>query len=243
MPNIYLRTSRYVAAFMRAVGDGQSLPLTTPVTFSSYTHEHVVLINGLRVVPEQQQHRASCYSQSAWNNMLRGRLPQGGLPILQRNPNDYLTYTEICALERLPNKTKTDAYEFLCIAIPREIALNGHIVRTNKSYALDTSAANQLRRLLRNTFVRTFLDFEQRNEIFARDAKIHRTSIEIMERFFMEYDLPVSHSKKEGDSMRVLAQRWRREAEALAKAPAIVQDDLITRIDDHELSGGKPKYD
>ena len=147
MANIYLRTSKYVAAFMRAIGDGQSLPMTTPIEFSQYTEEYVVLTNGLRIIPEAQQHRASCYSQSSWQNMLRGRLPNGGKPIINRNPDDYLTYAEICTLERLPNKTKTEAYEFLCIAVPREVFIDGRVQRISKSYTLDTRAANQLRQI------------------------------------------------------------------------------------------------
>ena len=43
MANIYLRVSRYVAAFMRATGDGQSMPPSQPVEFSRYTQEYVTL--------------------------------------------------------------------------------------------------------------------------------------------------------------------------------------------------------
>ena len=81
-------------------------------------------------------------------------------------------------------------------------------------------------------------------------AKIHtnrrqtcRSNVEILERFFMEYDLPVSHSQKERESLRHLVQRWRREAEYLTRQPRIINDDLVTRIDEHEYTGGPPKYD
>lgn len=240
---IYLRTSRYVTAFMRSLGDGQSLLPNQPITFSPYTQEYVVLINGLRLVPAQQQHGASCYSQAAWSNMLNGRLPQGGAVILNRNKEDYLSYAEICTLEKLPNKTKTEAYEFLCIDTPREICLNNRIVRVTKSHTLDSSAANQLRKLMRQAFIRKFLDFETNNITFAKANKIERSSIEIMERFFMEYNIPVSHDQHERDSMRRLVIRWRKEAQQLVKDPVIIGDQNITRIDEHERRGGLPKYD
>lgn len=243
MANIYLRTSRYVAAFMRATGDGNSLPMTTPIEFSPYTPEYVVLTNGLRIIPEKQQHRASCYSQSAWQNMLRGRLPNGGKPIIVRDPSEYLTYSEVCTLEALTNKTKTDAYEFLCIATPREICIDGHVQRVYKSHTLDTRAAQQLRELLRNTFIRTFLDFSTRNKVFAQSNGIHRSNIEVLERFLMAYDIPVSHDKNERSTLRRLIQRWKKEAEYMAKSPAIINDELVTRIDKHEIYGGLPKYD
>ncbi len=243
MPNIYLRVSSYVAAFLRATGDGQSNPPSTPITFSPYTQEHVVLVNGLRIVPEGQQHYASCYSSSAWQNMSRGIPPQGGKAVIRRNPDDYLSYAEVCALECMPNKTKKFGYEFICLAIPREICKNGKIVHTNKSFTLDSSAAYQLRSLLRNQYIRTYVDFENRSKIFAEAHGIKRSSVEILERFLMEYDIPVSHTKNEVDTLRRLAQRWRKEAALMAKAPAIITDGMITRIDEHELRGGIPSYD
>ncbi len=242
MANIFLRTSRYVAAFMRSDGDGNSLSPKTPIVLSPYTVESVVLANGLRVIPESQQHRASCYSQFAWNNMLRGRLPQGGKPIISRDANEYLTYAEICTLERLSNKTKTGAYEFLCISLPREICIDGRVERVSSSHTLETSAARELRRLLRNRFIRAFLDFETKNSIFAADKKIHRSNVEVLERFLMKYDIPVSHDKKEREGLRRLIHRWRKEAGLLVRDPVLIEDGEITRIDEHEIRGGLPKY-
>ena len=143
----------------------------------------------------------------------------------------------------LPNKTKTDAYEFLCIQIPREIIADGRVQRTTSAHSLDSHAAQQLRKMLRESFIRTFLDFETRNNIFAKSEGIHRSNVEILERFFMEYDLPVSHSQKERESLRHLVQRWRKEAEYLKRQPRIINDELVTRIDEHEYTGGPPKYD
>lgn len=243
MANIYLRVSSYVAAFCRSVGDGNSLPKHTPIKFSEYTQEYAVLYNGLRIVPEAQQHRASCYSQSAWSNMSRGRLPNGGKPIINREPSDFLTYAEVCTLESQANKTKTDAYDFICIECPREVVQNNHVLRVGKSYTLDSEAARDLRRLLKATFVKTYLEFENNNNLFAKSQGFHRSGIEILERFFMEHDIPVYHDLRERETMRRLIQRWRKEAESLANSPAIINNDLITRIDEHERRGGLPRYD
>lgn len=243
MANLYLRVSRYVAAFWRSTGDGQSLPYHVPVQFSPYTQEYVVLTSGLRIVPEHQQHRASCYSQTAWRNMSMGRKPNGGPAIIIRNQSDWLSYAEVCTLERLTNKTKTDAFEFLCIRLPNEIIAGDHVERVTKSYTLDSRAAQQLRRLLKEEFVRRFLDFETRNIDFAKSKGIDRSGIEIMERFFMEYDLPVSHDQSERETLRRLMQRWRKEARALATRPAVIGDELVTRIDPHEIVGGLPRYE
>lgn len=242
MANIYLRTSKYVAAFLRGDGNGESIPPLTPITLSPYTQEYMVLTNGLRIIPSEHQHWGSCYSQIAWSNMLRGIPPQGGQKLLLRNPSEYLSYTEICTLESLNNRTKTEAYDFLCIALPREITIDGRVIRLNKAYTLTNPAANQLRRMFRVMFIRAFLDFETENIDFAKSHNIHRSNVEIMERFLMKYDIPVSHDKSERDTLRRLAQRWRNEAADFGNRPSIRRDDIITRIDEHELRGGLPRY-
>lgn len=236
MPKLYLRLSRYVAAFIRAIGDGQSLPYDTPVEFSPYTEQYVVLTSGLRVVPEEQQHRASCYSQSAWRNMQRGCLPQGGRPLIRRNAADYLTYSEVCTLEHVPATAKASSYEFVCIGLPREVWTGNRVERVSSSHTLDTRAAARLRRVLREDFIRTFLDFEARNRTFASSQGINRTDVEVMERFFMEYDMPVSHDQRERESLRRLVQRWRQEASTFANRKEIIGDELVARIDAHELA-------
>lgn len=238
MANIYLRVSKYVAAFMRAEGDGSSRPAQQPISFSPYSQEYVVLVNGLRVVPEDKQYRAGCYSQSAWNNMRRGILPQGGMAVLKRDPSEFLTYSEVCALEKKNNKTHRDSYEFVCIAIPREVYNNGTLCRVTNSFTLDSSAANQLRRLLRDAFVRTFLDFETRSRTFANVKGFTRSNVEIIERFFMEYNVPVSHDLTERESLRKLIKRWREEAQSIISRPAIIADMNVTRIDEYEMRGG-----
>lgn len=235
MSNIYLRVPYYVAAFTRAVGDGESLPPSVPVVFSSFSEEYSVLVNGLRIVPESKQHYASCYSQSAWQNMLRGRMPQGGKVILNRNPTEWLTYAEVCTLERLTNTTRREAYEFLCIELPREMFAGGRVVRPNKSYSLDSGPANHLRRLLRLHFVRKYLSFEKKNRIFAEEHHLHRSNYEILERFLMEYNIPVSHDQRERKTLKRQLMRWRKELRHSISVSDINNDITITRIDKREL--------
>lgn len=234
MANIYLRLSNYVAAFMRSVGDGDSLPKSSPVFFSPYSDEYPVIVNGLRIVPEANQHYAACYSQSAWQNMMAGRLPSGGTPILKRNPKEWLTYAEICTLERHTNRTRCDAYDFLCIALPSEVYVNGRVVRLNKAYTLDTSSAQQLRKMLKQTFIREYLRFEKKNRIFAEGHDFTRANYEILERFFMEHNIPVSHDTHERKSLKRQILRWKDEGLRMLNDPRLMDDLAVSRLDPSE---------
>lgn len=242
MANIYLRISKYIAAFLRGDGQGNSILRSQPIEFSQYTQEFAILANSLRIIPAEQQHRASCYSQAAWNNMLRGRRPSGGQPLLIRKQSDPLSYAELCVLEGIKNKQKTDDSDFICIAMPRETYGVNRVIRTNATMTLDADSARDLRRLLRRTFTRTFLEFKQRNHAFAQEKKISRSNIEIIERFLMMYDIPVSHDLKERESLRRLLIRWEKEAAYYANSPDVGGDEIIGRIDEHEIRGGLPKY-
>lgn len=241
MANIYLRVSKYVAAFVRTVDEGTGMPPNEPVVFSPYTEEYRILESSLMYVTEDNQHVASCYSESAWKNMLCGRKPSGGKAILPRNKEEYLNYNEVCAIEGY-RFTSRNAYDFLCIAMPQEIFNGQAIVRSRNTFTLSRENAFRMRRLLRNTFVRTFLTFVRNNEMFAEDNNISRSDVEIMERFFLRYNIPITTDGGGRNTMRRLLQRWREEAERLYKAPTIIGDKLITRIDEHERRGGLPKY-
>lgn len=232
--NIYLRISKYVACFLRGDGQGCSIPPTQPIEFSPYTHEHAILFNSLRIIPASQQHRASCYSQSAWSNMLRGRSPKGGKTLIIRDARDPLSYSELCALEGIKNRQKLNDSDFICIALPREIYSDGRILRSNATMTLGTEAARDLRRLLRRTFIHTFLDFKHRNVAFARNRGINRSNIEIIERFLMMYDIPVGHDLKERESLRRLLIRWEKEAAYYANSSDVAGDDMVGYIAENE---------
>ena len=242
MPNIYLTITRPVAAFMRAQDVGETLKPTEPVVFSPYSEEYSILEAGLRIIPESQQGSARCYSQTAWQNMLCGRAPSGGKTIIKRSQDEWLTYSELCTLECVNNRYKRDSYDFLCIQIPREVFDGEEVVRTSKSFTLDTKAANDLRRAMRQMFIRTLMEFDKKNKAFAKAKGFRRTDVEIMERFFAKYDIPVSHDQKERDSIRRQMHRWKKEGEKYIEDDVLVDDEDVRRIDEYELRGGLPDY-
>ena len=116
------------------------------------------------------------------------------------------------------------------------------VVRTSKSFTLDTKAANDLRRAMRQMFIRTLMEFDKKNKAFAKAKGFRRTDVEIMERFFAKYDIPVSHDQKERDSIRRQMHRWKKEGEKYIEDDVMVDDEDVRRIDEYELRGGLPDY-
>lgn len=235
MSNIYIRLPRYVAAYFRSLGDGESLPHETPIHLSPLTDEYVLLTSGLLIVPPDQQRRSSCYSQTAWNNMLCGRKPDGGDPLLHRNRKQHLSYAEVCTLDGLRNFTKADAFDFLAIALPTSIVQNGRTVKVCGNHTLARDQAQQLRQLLRTRMMRAFLRWDNDNTLFAATQNITRTQVEVLERFLMEHNVPVSHDQVEMESLRRLAIRWREEAHRLTHSKRIRGNKTITRIGKEEI--------
>lgn len=234
MANIYLRVSKYIASFYRGDGQGNSVSADTPLVLSQYSREYTIMTNGLRVIPAAQQHRAACYSQSSWDQMRHGRRPEGGVPLLVRESSDPISYAEYCALEGIVNKQKVYDFDFLCIAMPKEVYNGQRFLRSNATMTLDTEAAKALRRFLRLSFVQAFLDFKEKNIAFARAQHISRSNIEIIERFMMMYDMPVSHDLKERESLRRLSARWEKQARNYAMSDEVAKHEIIGRIDEHE---------
>lgn len=234
MANIYLRISKYIASFYRGDGQGNSISANTPLELSPYSKEYTILANCLRVIPAEQQHRAACYSQSAWDQMRLGRKPQGGSPLLIRKPSVPLSYAEYCVLEGVRNDKRLYDFDFLCIAMPKEIYNGTRFLRSNATMTLDGTAARSLRRLLRLSLVQSFLDFKEKNKAFARAQNISRSNIEIIERFMMMYDMPVSHDLKERETLRRLSARWEKDARNYAMSDEVANHEIIGRIDEHE---------
>ena len=216
MANIYLKVSQYVAAYTRADGEGRSVPPSTPLTFPPFVREYALISNGLCIIPETQQHKNACYSDIAWNKMLRGK-DFSGIAILNRRPDEYLNHKEICTIANQANNCKAEAYDFLCIKIPDEVFNGRMIIRTNRSYSLSGNVAKALRRELRYKFIMEFQRFQEERKMYAKIHRITIPRIDIIEQFLMFYNMPVSHTWQEQKTLVRLADRWDAEAKHFIK--------------------------
>lgn len=236
MSNIYLRVPQYVAAFYRNRDDAHQLSPFEAVEFAPFTHEAAVMAASLMLIDNYSEQSSLCYSQRAWNKILQGKSPVTGKKILKREADDWPTINELCALHGRPLNDRESVFDYLCIAIPREIAINGRIHRTNASYTLTFSSARKLASLLRNEFYHVFADWCIQDRRHCNMIGIKRERGEMLERFLAQYDIPVSVDEHEKDSLRRMANRWFERAFVLPNDRLDFNSDFLTHVSDDEFT-------
>lgn len=228
MANIYLRLPVMVCCYHRNYDPDHKLTPFMPLKFSTYTDHAVVLRGGLSVFTGKDQKAGVCYSQAQWNNMLRGRRPDGSQLVMVRDPSSWLTYTEICNLEGRKLSHKTDSYDYLCIQMPKTVLVGDREMRTNASFSLAPNMASLLRNLLEDDFKRALLQWVVDTKDFCLNPTriIDRTHAATLERFLMRFDIPVTQDGKEKDTIRRLLQRWLESAGSASGAYKAYDEDI-----------------
>ena len=233
MPKIYLRVTLYEAAYLRSPeADGSSFPPDEPLTFPNITLAADIIKAGLAIIPEAQQYRMQCYGARAWKNMMAGRPPEGGKPLLVRDdPNAWLSVSEVRFLTGIRRTALDDSCDFICLTVPAEVRQGNRTIRITPSHTLDLSAARALRKEIHKLFIRALLLYKTRSRYYCLTNGIDRADTEILERFYADHNIPVGHSSKEIESMRRQSRRWLQEAESLINSEA---NDSIVRysVDD-----------
>jgi len=215
MANIYLRIPTYVAQFYRGLDDKKPLDCQEPYEFCRFQHEYLVMKNSLVLINESDQRDPWCFSQRAWNNILRGKSPTGGPAVLKRDADEWPTISEICTLLGEKNVQKMEGYDYFCIQMPPEVMMGDIIRRTNGSYSLRRPEAMMMVRLLRDEFIHVFLDWLIQDRRYCNRVGIHRPIGTTIERFFERYHIFIGTSKKERDSMYRMGRRWLEDAHLL----------------------------
>ncbi len=207
MANIYLRVPWYVAAYYRGREEGNQLTEWQPVKFADYTHEYDVMENNLRYMPEQVQSR-NCYSQRAWNNILRGRCPDGTQTILRRNPDEWPSIQEVSTVIGAACHGKQSGSDYLCIQMPREVYYNKHVYRTTPDYCLSYDTAIYLSAMLTRKFCHEYLEWTDYRKEFCRRQGLKAKAIDTVEMFFTQFNFPAAILPTERESLRRYHTRW-----------------------------------
>lgn len=213
MPNIYLRVPPYVAAFYRHRDEKNLLTEFQPVVFEEFSFEQVILKQGMVSDVNKKFLNVLCYSQASWKNILQGKLPKGGKAVITRDEKKWITAREITWLEGRQLKQNEELFDYLCIALPRDMVVGDHLEKVDRHITLDGQSAQRLANVLRNEFYCFFYDWGISLQRTYRAKGLEISKAECLERFYAQYDIPIVPGTHQQESMRMLAKRlfWRAE--------------------------------
>jgi hypothetical protein len=202
-------------------------PLTEfqPVVFSTFQEEHMIMSMGLTFVLEKDMEHTMCFSERMWKNMLNGRPPQGGKPMLKRDPTVWPTMDEIIFLTNTQRNKKTDGFDYLCVAAPMTISIGGQFKEVTGSFTLPFRRANELTRQLSREMKRILLRWVC-EEMFVCDRRgIRRDLTACIDHFFYHYQMCLGTNGTDRDSMRRKAIRWLIDTKMI---PTKIDEDEVT---------------
>jgi hypothetical protein len=162
--------------------------------------------------------------------MLQGKKPQGGKVIMRRDAKTWLTMDEVNFLTGTKRNKKTDGFDYLCIAAPKQIVIGGQFKQVTGSFTMPFDESNSLIRQLRREFLRIFLHWiceellvcDKRGIKF--DASSGRDVVMCIEHFFYHYNMCLGTNTTDRDSMRRMAKRWLWDAKML---PCDITDEEV----------------
>lgn len=217
MANIYLRVPTYVAQYYRGrIAPEPPLSEFTPVEFSQFQIEYVLMEAGLTMVNERDCEHNVCFSERMWKNILNGRPPQGGKTIINRDQTEWPGIDEVNTVAGVKRNAKTDGFDYLCIKAPKSIIIGPQIHPVTQSFTMPFGSANQLVRQLRKEFIRMLLWWVTEELLVCHKRGIpDRDVIECVDHFFYHHQMCLGTNRTDRDSMRRMAMRWLEEAKMM----------------------------
>ena len=216
MANIFLKVPWYVAAHFRGRDEEHQLTEWEPVKFTDFDHEFQIMVNNARRIPEQNQ-SPQCWSQRAWNNILRGRKPDGSMLILNRDPEKWPDTNEMATLIGLKLTGRQHASDYLCIELPREVWFNKRSWRTNSCYSLPYDSAYYMASVLTDKFCYEYTQWVTQDIRNAAALGFKRKQLEAVERYFVQYNYPDIIDPQLRESMRRQHNRFMKKGSAKPK--------------------------
>lgn len=215
MANIYLKVPTYVAQWYRGRDANDPLTEFRPVEFSKFQMEYAMMESWLTFVNDRDMEHTHCFSERMWKNMLNGCKPQGGKPILKRDPTVWLTMDEVLFLTNTQRNKKTDGFDYLCIQTPKSLVIGGKIRQVTGSFTLPFKQANGLVKQLRREFLRIFLHWIS-EELFVMERRgVRRDVVMCIDHFFYHYNMCLGTNATDRESMRRMSKRWLEDAKML----------------------------
>lgn len=209
MPNIYLRLPRSRCQFFRHRDAKNTIDPQTPIVFSMYTYEYVIMRNSLTNASAiTQKVNTQCFSHQQWLNMLHGRDPLGQKVVMKRDRKVPLSFDEVQQLCGFRDYNKSLNDDYLCIKLPSEVEVVDTVRAVTPSWNLDRHGVHRLSEMLKNDFKRSIVEWALATFDFCTSGGriICRSQSSMLERFMMRYG--IEPTIEERDNLRRVIERW-----------------------------------
>lgn len=207
MGKIFLKVPSLIAAYYRGSDVDHPLSNNEAYSFVEGTAEYQALLFSLRYCSDVEQLKYGCFSLNSWKKMMNGRALDNGICTIKRDKNVWLTAQELCLLTGRKYTDRQAIYDYLCIAIPSTLLVEGRIKRVNDNYSLDRAGAMSLRKMLVVNFHRVYAQWYSINKETSSKLGIRRTGVDFINRFLFAHNISISATRKEEELLRKIIGR------------------------------------
>lgn len=232
MATIYVRMPWYVAAFVRGRDEEHQLSEWEPIKYSTYHPIYRIMEQDLRYMSENRL-SVQCLSQKGWQNVVKGKKPGGGKALLVREPTQWPTAGEMCALWGKSTTGRQLSNDYLCIEIPKVVYYNRENHRTNSCYALSYDGAKKIERRLYAEYCSTFYKWMENEQATCRREHIDRKRNVMVERFLVQYNIFID-DEAQMETLRRMSYKWMKYAKENPVGHGEFQGSYANHISDEE---------
>lgn len=207
MPNIYLRVPHYVASYFRNKNRSNRIEVGGVIRIDPSDPIYATLVD-MATSNSTYINRGYCFSTKQWKRMMQGyslrSLGKKAKPLLSSTEDELsLNDDEVTKLSGLPVPRNSDAGEYLCIALPKEVCKDGELMSTNDYWQLTVNGAFSVRQMLTNEFWRAlFAYMDKRREMCANSRDRKFFVIECLESFMERFDIRNSPDQHELQTLK-----------------------------------------
>lgn len=241
MANFYLRLPHYVASYFRNKDKQKEIPVNQPVVIDRFDPLWCLFSAMLRRNSVEEIVRNGCFCQHQWERMMRGEYlyPNAGhYPFSDDSsaPAERITLKddEVWHMAGLLPQKNKDACEYLCIAIPEEMELDGALCRTDEYWQLRQVGAYRMAAAMNAEFWRACLLYIDKDYDWCLARNIDRALMDALERFMERYNIRNSPENREKSTMK-------RNLYRKMKNYRFNEDDFVEHADEADIHGAAKK--
>lgn len=209
MANMYLRVPHYVASYFRNKNELAPIQVGGVLCFDGIDAFQHIIATQLHPNRSNTIVRYGCFCEQQWKMMKKGNaifIREGELKpqmhVLTPIDSETLSDREVMLLSGNTYFRGRDFGEYLCIRLPKEVFIKGTLYKVTGLWQLLNSGANQLIKLMNDEFWYAFVSYIRKDNEWCESNKVHRSTLEQIERFMTRYNIRNSPDEVEKKTLK-----------------------------------------